>query len=215
MIINYNGSKEKAEAVKEEIRKSGGAAETSQCNVADFDACGAFIKDIVKTYGHIDILVNNAGITKDGLLMAMSEEDFSRVVDTNLKGTFNCIRHVARQMLKQRSGRIINMSSVVGIGGNPGQANYAASKAGVIGLTKAAAKELASRGITVNAIAPGFIRTDMTDVLPEKVKEEILKNIPMGTFGEPEDVAKAVAFFASPEAKYITGQVLCVDGGML
>ena len=215
VIINYNGSKEKAEAVKEEIRKSGGEAEIGQCNVADFDACGAFIKDIVKTYGHIDILVNNAGITKDGLLMAMSEDDFSRVVDTNLKGTFNGIRHVARQMLKQRSGRIINMSSVVGIGGNPGQANYAASKAGVIGLTKAAAKELASRGITVNAIAPGFIRTDMTDVLPEKVKEETLKNIPMGTFGEPEDVAKAVAFFASPEAKYITGQVLCVDGGML
>ena len=198
VIINYNGSKE-----------------ISQCNVADFDACGTFIKEIVKTYGRIDILVNNAGITKDGLLMAMSEEDFCKVVDTNLKGTFNCIRHTARQMLKQRSGRIVNMASVVGIGGNPGQANYAASKAGIIGLTKTAAKELASRGITVNAIAPGFIRTDMTDVLPDKVKEETLKNIPMGTFGEPEDVAKAAAFFASPEAKYITGQVLCVDGGML
>lgn len=215
VVINYNGSREKAAQVKEEIIKQGGEAEIFQCNVADFIACGAFIKEIMKTYGRIDVLVNNAGITKDGLLMAMSEEDFGSVLDTNLVGTFNCIRHVARQMLKQRSGRIINMASVVGIGGNPGQANYAASKAGVIGLTKTAAKELASRGITVNAIAPGFIRTDMTDVLSDKVKEETLKNIPMGKFGEPEDVAKAAAFLASSEAGYITGQVLCVDGGML
>ncbi len=215
VIINYNGSREKAAQVKEEIINQGGEAEIFQCNVADFTACGAFIKEIMKTYGRIDVLVNNAGITKDGLLMAMSEEDFGSVLDTNLVGTFNCIRHVARQMLKQRSGRIINMASVVGIGGNPGQANYAASKAGVIGLTKTAAKELASRGITVNAIAPGFIRTDMTDVLSDKVKEETLKNIPMGKFGEPEDVAKAAAFLASSEAGYITGQVLCVDGGML
>ena len=185
------------------------------CDVTNEEQVNAMVAQIEKEVGVIDILVNNAGITKDGLLMAMSEEDFCKVVDTNLKGTFNCIRHTARQMLKQRSGRIVNMASVVGIGGNPGQANYAASKAGIIGLTKTAAKELASRGITVNAIAPGFIRTDMTDVLPDKVKEETLKNIPMGTFGEPEDVAKAAAFFASPEAKYITGQVLCVDGGML
>ena len=215
VVINYNGSREKAAQVKEEIINQGGEAEIFQCNDADFTACGAFIKEIMKTYGRIDVLVNNAGITKDGLLMAMSEEDFGSVLDTNLVGTFNCIRHVARQMLKQRSGRIINMASVVGIGGNPGQANYAASKAGVIGLTKTAAKELASRGITVNAIAPGFIRTDMTDVLSDKVKEETLKNIPMGKFGEPEDVAKAAAFLASSEAGYITGQVLCVDGGML
>lgn len=215
VVINYNGSREKAAQVKEKIINQGGDAEIFQCNVADFTACGSFIKEITKTYGRIDILVNNAGITKDGLLMAMSEEDFGKVLDTNLVGTFNCIRHVARQMLKQRSGRIVNMASVVGIGGNPGQANYAASKAGIIGLTKTAAKELASRGITVNAIAPGFIRTDMTDILPDKVKEETLKNIPMGKFGEPEDVAKAVAFLASSEARYITGQVLCVDGGML
>ena len=215
VIINYNGSEEKAKAVKEEIEAGGKMAETFQCNVADFDACGEFIKKVIKTYGQIDILVNNAGVTKDGLLLGMSEADFDKVVDTNLKGTFNCIRHVARQMLKQRSGRIVNMASVVGIGGNPGQANYAASKAGIIGLTKTAAKELASRGITVNAVAPGFIRTDMTDVLSDKVKEETLKNIPMGTFGDPADVAKAVAFFASSEAGYITGQVLCVDGGML
>lgn len=214
VVINYNGSREKAEEVKEEIKAKGGEAETCQCDVADYEACRSFFKEIVQKHGRIDVLVNNAGITKDGLLMAMSEADFSRVVDTNLKGTFHCIRHVSRQMLKQKSGRIINLSSVVGLSGNAGQANYAASKAGVIGLTKSAAKELASRGITVNAIAPGFIRTDMTEVLGDKIKEETIKMIPMGSFGEPEDVAKAAAFLASGEARYITGQVLCVDGGM-
>lgn len=214
VVINYAGSREKAEEVKAEIEANGGEAETVQCNVADFEACQTFLKDIAKKHGHIDILVNNAGITKDGLLMGMSEEDFSKVLDTNLKGTFNCIRHVSRQMLKQKSGRIINMASVVGVCGNAGQANYAASKAGVIGLTKSAAKELASRHITVNAIAPGFIQTDMTAVLSDKVKEETAKLIPMGSFGNPEDVAKAVAFLASEDARYITGQVLCVDGGM-
>lgn len=214
VVINYNGSKEKAEEVQKEIQEAGGEAEICQCNVSDFEACGAFFKETIQKYGHIDILVNNAGITKDGLLMAMSEEDFSRVVDVNLKGTFNCIRHVSRQMLKQRSGRIVNMASVVGVTGNAGQANYAASKAGVIGLTKTAAKELASRGITVNAIAPGFIQTDMTRVLSDKVKEEAAKLIPLGSFGQAEDVAKAAAFLASEDARYITGQVLCVDGGM-
>lgn len=214
VVINYNGSREKAEEVKDEIKAKGGEAETRQCDVADYEACQSFFKEIVQKHGRIDVLVNNAGITKDGLLMAMNEADFSRVVDTNLKGTFHCIRHVSRQMLKQKSGRIINLSSVVGLSGNAGQANYAASKAGVIGLTKSAAKELASRGITVNAIAPGFIRTDMTEVLGDKIKEETIKMIPMGSFGEPEDVAKAAAFLASEEARYITGQVLCVDGGM-
>ena len=173
-----------------------------------------FIQDVVSTYGSIDILVNNAGITKDGLLMRMSEADFSDVVDVNLKGTFHCIHHVTRPMLKQKHGRIINLASVVGIHGNAGQINYAASKAGIIGMTKSAAKELASRHITVNAIAPGFIQTDMTDILSEQVKEGAKTQIPMGTFGQPEDVAKAVAFLASDDAGYITGHVLCVDGGM-
>lgn len=214
VIINYNGSKEKAEEVLEKIRHEGGDGAVYQCNVADFEACKMFIQDVVSTYGSIDILVNNAGITKDGLLMRMSEADFSDVVDVNLKGTFHCIHHVTRPMLKQKHGRIINLASVVGIHGNAGQINYAASKAGIIGMTKSAAKELASRHITVNAIAPGFIQTDMTDILSEQVKEGAKTQIPMGTFGQPEDVAKAVAFLASDDAGYITGQVLCVDGGM-
>ena len=208
VVINYNGSEEKARETKAEIEAAGGQADILQCNVADFDACEAFFKAVAEKYGRVDILVNNAGVTKDGLLMKMSEEDFSRVVD------INCIRHVSRMMLKQRSGRIISLSSVVGLRGNAGQANYAASKAGIIGLTKSAAKELASRGITVNAIAPGFIKTDMTDVLSDKVKENIAASIPMGSMGTTEDVAKAAAFLASDGARYITGQVLRVDGGM-
>ena len=169
---------------------------------------------VVKTYGRVDILVNNAGITRDNLLMKMSEEDFDAVIQTNLKGVFNCTRHIARQMLKQKSGRIINISSVSGVLGNAGQANYCAAKAGVIGLTKSAAKELASRGITVNAVAPGFIKTEMTDVLKDDIKKAIMENIPMKAFGETEDIANAVAFLASEEARYITGQVISVDGGM-
>lgn len=214
VVINYNGSAGRAEAVREKIRAAGGQAEICQFDVADYDACEQMLKKITEEHGTLDILVNNAGITRDGLLMRMSEEDYDAVLDTNLKGTFHCIRFAVRQMLKQKSGRIINMSSVSGVLGNAGQANYAASKAGVIGLTKAAARELASRGITVNAIAPGFINTEMTAVLPEKVKEGAAAQIPLGKFGEPEDVAEAVAFLASEKARYITGQVLHVDGGM-
>lgn len=214
VVINYNGSAQKAEEVKQSIIADGGRAVIKQCNVADYDACEAFIKEVIDQFGRIDILVNNAGITKDGLIMRMSEEDFTNVVDVNLKGTFHCIRFASRQMMKQRSGRIINMSSVVGISGNAGQINYAASKAGVIGMTKSAAKELASRGITVNAIAPGYIETDMTSVLSDKVKEETMKQIPLGRLGQTGDIAAAAAFLASDEAGYITGQVLAVDGGM-
>lgn len=215
VVINYNGSKEKAEEVKQEIEGAGGKAAVCQCNVADFDQCQAFIQKVIDEFGRIDILVNNAGITRDGLLMKMSEEDFDQVIETNLKGAFHTIRFASRQMLRQKSGRIINLSSVVGVTGNAGQANYAASKAGVIGLTKSAARELAARGITVNAIAPGFIETDMTSVLSEKVKEGAAAGIPLGAFGKPEDVAAAAAFLASDEAGYITGQVLHVDGGMV
>lgn len=214
VVINYNGSAQKAEEVKQSIIADGGRAVIKQCNVADYDACEAFIKEVIDQFGRIDILVNNAGITKDGLIMRMSEEDFTNVVDVNLKGTFHCIKFASRQMMKQRSGRIINMSSVVGISGNAGQINYAASKAGVIGMTKSAAKELASRGITVNAIAPGYIETDMTNVLSDKVKEETMKQIPLGRLGQTGDIAAAAAFLASDEAGYITGQVLAVDGGM-
>lgn len=214
VVVNYNGSKDRAEEVKKEIEAAGGKAEVYQCNVSDFEKCQAFIQDVIKTYGRLDILVNNAGITRDGLLMKMSETDFDSVIETNLKGTFNTIRFASRQMLKQRSGRIINMSSVVGIAGNAGQANYASSKAGVIGLTKAVARELASRGITVNAIAPGFIETEMTEVLSDAVKEASVAQIPLGRFGKPEDIAKTAAFLASDNAGYITGQVIQVDGGM-
>lgn len=215
VVINYNGSQDKAMDLKQEIESRGGRAEIYQCNVSDFAKCEELVQGIVKQFGSLDILVNNAGITKDGLLMKMSEEDFDKVIDVNLKGAFNTIRFASRQMLKQKSGRIINLSSVVGVAGNAGQANYASSKAGIIGLTKAAAKELASRGITVNAIAPGFIETDMTDALPEKVKDSTVSQIPLARFGRPEDVAKLAAFLASEASGYITGQVIHVDGGMV
>ena len=214
VIVNYNGSAAKAEEVVEEIEKAGGKAEAIQCNVSDFESCKSMMEDIVSRYGRLDILVNNAGITRDNLIMKMSEEDFDAVIQTNLKGVFNCIKHISRQMIKQKARRIINISSVSGVLGNAGQANYCAAKAGVIGLTKCMARELASRGITVNAVAPGFIRTDMTDVLKDNVKEAIIATIPMKTFGETEDVANTVAFLASDAARYITGQVISVDGGM-
>ena len=214
VVVNYNGSAEKAEAVVSEIVAAGGEAKAVKCNVSDEAECKDFITGIIKEYGKVDVLVNNAGITADGLVMAMSDENFDKVYETNLKGTFHTIKNVTRQMLKQRSGKIINMASVVGITGNAGQANYAASKAGVIALTKSVAKELGSRGICVNAIAPGFIQTDMTDKLSDEVKSAIGGQIALGRFGKPEDVANAVSFLASDNANYITGQVLAVDGGM-
>ena len=213
VIVNYNGSKERADEVVSEIEKDGGKAKAIQCNVSDFEQAKEFFGGVVKEYGRIDILVNNAGITRDNLIMKMSEEEFQDVIQTNLAGVFNGIKFVTRPMMKQRQGHIINMASVSGIIGNMGQANYSASKAGVIGLTKATAKELSSRGITVNAVA-GFIATEMTDKLSDAVKEEACKTIPLGAFGTVEDVAEAVVFLASDRAKYITGQVLCVDGGI-
>lgn len=214
VIVNYNGSEERAKEVKQTIEENGGKASVYKCNVSDFEACETMIKDVVKEYGHLDILVNNAGITRDGLIMKMKEEDFDAVLNVNLKGTFNTIRHSARQMLKQRSGKIINISSVSGILGNAGQANYAASKAGVIGLTKTMARELGSRGITVNAIAPGFVDTEMTGVLSEEIRENACRQIILGRFGKPEDIANVAVFLASDKADYITGQVISVDGGM-
>ncbi len=215
VAVHYNGNEAKAAAVKAEIEEAGGKAEIFRCNVADFDACSEFIKSVVKTFGKIDILVNNAGITRDGLIMGMSEDDFDAVLDTNLKGSFNCIRFASRQMMRKKYGRIINITSVSGVAGNAGQANYSASKAGLIGLTKSVAKELASRNITANAIAPGFVKTEMTDVLPDDVKETAMKQIPLARFAEPEDIANAAVFLASDLASYITGQVLLVDGGMV
>ncbi len=214
VVVNYNGSEDKAQEVLEDIQAQGGQGMTYKCNVSDFMACETFMKEIVEKYGRIDILVNNAGITRDNLLMRMSERDYDQVLDTNLKGTFNCMKFVNRTMLKQRFGRIINISSVSGVLGNAGQANYAASKAGVIGLTKAVAREMASRGITVNAIAPGFIETEMTEVLSEGVKEGAVSQIPLGRFGQVEDIAHMVTYLASEYGGYITGQVIHVDGGM-
>lgn len=214
VVVNYNGSKDRAEEVVRTIEEAGGKAVAIQCNISDFEAAKEFFANVVKEYGKIDILVNNAGITKDNLMMKMSEEEFQSVIQTNLAGTFHGVKFVTRPMMKQRQGRIINIASVSGVIGNMGQANYSASKAGVIGLTKAAAKELASRNITVNAVAPGFVATEMTDVLSDSVKEAAVATIPLGRFGEVEDIAETVVFLASDKAKYITGQVICVDGGI-
>ena len=214
VYLNYHGSKEAAEEAVAQIVKDGGKAEAVQCNVADFQACGEMITRIIKKSGRLDILVNNAGVTKDGLLMKMSEEDYDQVLDINLKGTFHTIRHASRYLIRQRTGRIINITSVSGVLGNAGQANYSASKAGVIGLTKSAARELASRGICVNAVAPGYVETDMTKVLPEQVRVQMLSQIPLGRAAVPQEIANVVLFLASEQSAYMTGQVLCVDGGM-
>ena len=214
VVLNYAHSKEAAEQAANEIIANGGTATTYGCDVADFDAVGEMIKTITKEHGSLDILVNNAGITKDNLTMAMSEEDFDAVIQTNLKGTFHCMRHVTRPMLRQKGGRIINISSIVGLTGNAGQINYSASKAGVIGMTKSLAKELGAKGVTVNAVAPGFIDTDMTKVLKEDVKDAMMTQIPLKRFGTTKDIAETVAFLASDKASYITGQVISVDGGM-
>lgn len=215
VIVNYQGSEEKARTVAKEIISGGGSAEIYRCDVADFTACGEMIRALVEKHGHLDILVNNAGITRDGLLVKMTEEDFDAVMDVNLKGAFNTIRHLSRYLLKQKSGKIINLSSVSGILGNPGQANYSASKAGVIGLTKSAARELASRNIYVNAIAPGFIETDMTAAMTGEAKKKLEEKIPLKRIGRPEDVANMAVFLASEKSDYITGQVFAVDGGMM
>jgi len=214
VIVNYNGSKESAEAVVAEIVQDGGSAEAMQCNVADFASSETFAKAVLEKYKKVDILVNNAGVTRDNLIMRMSEADYDAVLDTNLKGAFNMIRHLARCMVKQRSGKIINITSVSGVLGNAGQSNYAASKAGLIGLTKSVARELAGRGINVNAVAPGFIDTDMTRSMTEDAKKALNSMIPMGKMGSTEDIADLVLFLAGDHSDYITGQVICVDGGM-
>lgn len=214
VAVNYAGNSAAAEETVELCRAMGVEAEAFQADVSDPAACDALAAAVKERFGRLDILVNNAGIARDGLLMTAKEEDFTKTLDTNLKGAYFCTKAAAKVMLRQKYGRIICLSSVVGLRGNPGQTAYAASKAGVIGLVKAAAKELAGRDITVNAVAPGFIETDMTAVLPEKAKAAMLGTIPKGRPGSPEEVARAVAFFAGPECAYITGQVLCVDGGM-
>lgn len=215
VVVNYSGSQDKAEAVVEEIRAAGGEAFVFQANVSDADQVKDMMDETIKQFGSIDFLVNNAGITRDNLLMRMKEDEWDDVLSINLKGVFLCTKAVTRQMMRQRSGKIVNLASVVGIVGNPGQANYVAAKAGVIGLTKTTAKELAARNILVNAVAPGFITTDMTDDLGEDMKEQLLSTIPLGKLGSAEDVANTVAFLLSDEAKYITGQTINVDGGMV
>ena len=214
VYVNYNGSQGKAEETVRLIEEKGGRAEICKFNVGDFEETNKAVAEIIAAQGRLDILVNNAGITKDGLMMMMTEEQFDAVININLKGAFNTIKAATRTMVKQRSGRIINITSVSGVMGNAGQANYSASKAGMIGLTKSMARELASRNITVNAVAPGFIETEMTAVLSDAVKEGAVKQIPVGRFGQPEDIANMVKYLASDEAAYITGQVICVDGGM-
>lgn len=215
IVINYRSSEKEAKELIDEITDFGGKAEAVQGDVSKIKDVEKVVKFAAEKFGKLDILVNNAGITKDTLLLRMKEEDFDKVIEVNLKGVFNCTKHASSIMLKQKSGKIINISSVIGLAGNAGQANYAAAKAGIIGFTKSVAKELGARGITVNAVAPGFIATDMTEVLSHKIKEKLIENIPLRKLGSPEDVANLVAFLASDNANYITGQVINVDGGMV
>lgn len=214
VAINYAGNIQKAEETLNSVKAYGVNAQIYQANVANYEEVEAMTKQIIKDLGHLDIIINNAGITSDNLMMRMDQDSFDSVIDVNLKGTWNVCKSITRPILKQRSGVIINLSSVVGINGNVGQVNYAASKAGVIGLTKSLAKEFASRNIRVNAVAPGYVKSDMTAKLSEEITEKVLENIPLGQLGEVEDIANAVAFLVSDEARYITGQVLVVDGGM-
>jgi 3-oxoacyl-[acyl-carrier protein] reductase len=215
VAVNYSGSEAKANEVVEEIKANGGTAFAIKADISSSEDVTNMVKSVIDKFGSLDVLVNNAGITRDNLLMRMKEEDWDAVINTNLKGVFLTTKAVTRQMMKQRNGRIINIASIVGVSGNAGQANYVAAKAGVIGLTKTTAKELSSRGITVNAIAPGFIETDMTGKLEEGIKEDMLRNIPLARFGQPDDIAAAAAFLASDVSSYITGQTLHVDGGMV
>jgi len=214
VAINYSGSEEAARETQSVIESAGGKAAIFRANVADFEQCEAMFKAVEETLGAPDILVNNAGITRDNLILRMSAEDFADVLNVNLQGAFNCIKLATRPMMKKRWGRIVSIASVIGLVGNAGQANYAASKAGIIALTKSAARELASRGITVNAIAPGFVKSDMTAVLSDEVREQMMTTIPQKRLGEASDIAATAAFFCSDAAAYITGQVLAVDGGM-
>ncbi|ANX12251.1 3-oxoacyl-[acyl-carrier-protein] reductase [Fictibacillus arsenicus] len=215
VAVNYSGSEAKANEVVEEIKANGGTAFSIKADISSSEDVTNMVKSVIDEFGSLDVLVNNAGITRDNLLMRMKEEDWDAVINTNLKGVFLTTKAVSRQMMKQRNGRIINIASIVGVSGNAGQANYVAAKAGVIGLTKTTAKELSSRGITVNAIAPGFIETDMTGKLEEGIREDMLRNIPLARFGQPDDIAAAAAFLAGDSSSYITGQTLHVDGGMV